>query len=71
MNASIEYYEVRHIATGFIIYRGRSLTKAVTMLEPGTCYGKGPTPRKAHGEAQRAVSNHGSQISLDTAGESD
>lgn len=50
-----EYYEVRRIATDFLVYQGRSLFKAATMLEPGTCYGKGPTPREAHEQARAAI----------------
>ena len=57
-----EYYEVCRIATGFIVYRGTSLTKAATMLDPGTCYGKGPSPREAHEQARAAVHKFGGPI---------
>lgn len=58
-NLGTEHYEVRHIATGMLVYRGTSLTRAATKLEPGTCYGKGPTPREAHEQARAAAYKHG------------
>ena len=49
------YYEVREIATGYIVYRGKSETSAATKLEPGRCYGKGLSLLEAHQRAGAAV----------------
>lgn len=49
------YYEVREIATGFIVYRGKSETSAATKLKPGRCYGKGLSLLEAHQRAGAAV----------------
>ena len=57
-----DWYEVVRIATGFVLYRGRSLTAAATKLKPGSCYGKGPTRRDAHAQAMAAVRKHQNEV---------
>ena len=49
------YYKVREIASGYIVYRGKSETSAATKLEPGRCYGKGLSLLEAHQRAGAAV----------------
>ena len=54
--AGVEYYEVRWRRVGIIAYRGTSLVKAASALEPGTCYGRGLTPGGAHEHAEAEAS---------------
>lgn len=39
-----EYYEVRQILSGRLVYYGPRLVAAASALDPGTCYGIGNTP---------------------------
>ncbi len=50
-----EHYEVRWIRVGIVAYRGTSLVKAASALDPGTCYGRGLTPGGAHEDAESEV----------------
>lgn len=50
-----DFYQVRWIRSGEILYFGRSLSKAAAMYGEGTCLGKGPTLQAAAQQAQAKV----------------